>query len=340
MIRPVANPPNPFLRYSVEWLDTPPQASLEVYEEDAKSILSENDSPDVGFRFSLNPYRGCFHACAYCYARRTHQYLDFGAGSDFDSKIVVKTNAAKLLEKEFDSRRWVGDRVVFSGVTDCYQPLEASYEITRACLEVCNRYRNPVGIITKGALVRRDIDLLQQLARDSSAWVAMSIAFVDDEISKKIEPHTPRPSTRFRVLEELSRSGIRTGLALAPVIPGINDTDIPQLLESARDAGARFAFMTLLRLPGEVEAVFLERLQTAFPERAKKVRNSIADMKQGKLNQSSFGSRMRGTGARWEALEWLFENTCEQLSLNDPLPAEDRALSAFRRPSRQLSLFP
>ena len=339
MIRPISNPPNPYLTSFVDWIDSPPQLALQVFEERAKTIISENESPDVGFRFSINPYRGCFHACAYCYARRTHQYLDFGAGSDFDSKIVVKINASELLQKRFETDSWNGDRIIFSGVTDCYQPLEASYEITRGCLAICARYRNPIGIITKGALIRRDIDLLQELTQDSACWVAMSIAFLDDQMSLKLEPHAPRPSTRLRALEALSKSGIHTGLALAPVIPGLNDTQIPELLRRAAEAGARFAFMTLLRLPGEVEPVFLERLQQNLPERAEKIRNSLRSMKGGALNQTEFGRRMGGSGERWEAIRWMFHNNCSKLQMRSEPVAAENGNSSFRRPKEQLSLF-
>src|SRR5215468_12633192 len=170
-MRPVSNPPNPWHTVHADYLGEPPEAELEIYEEHARSIISENDSPDVGFRFSINPYRGCFHACSYCYARPTHQYLGWGAGTDFDRKIVAKVNAPELLRREMKKPSWQGDTIVFSGVTDCYQPLEAVYGITRRCLEVCSEFRNPVGIVTKGALVRRDIDVLSRLARESEAVV-------------------------------------------------------------------------------------------------------------------------------------------------------------------------
>jgi DNA repair photolyase len=197
------NPPNPFHHSQVEWIDAP-EETLQVYEEQARSILSENDSPDISFRYSLNPYRGCFHACAYCYARPSHHYLDFGAGTDFERKIVAKVNAPALLRETFMRPRWQGEPIVFSGNTDCYQPLELSYALTRGCLEVCREFKNPVFIITKGAIIRRDIDLLKELHRCASVHVTMSIAFSDDELSRLIEPGAPRPSVRFRALEELA----------------------------------------------------------------------------------------------------------------------------------------
>jgi len=233
MPRRISNPPNPWESVHAEWLGEPPEAELEVYEEEAKSIISENDSPDVGFRFSVNPYRGCFHACAYCYSRPTHQYLGWGAGTDFDRKIVVKVNAPELLRKEMMRRSWKGETLVFSGVTDCYQPLEAVYEITRRCLEVCVEFRNPVGIVTKGALVKRDVDLLSRLARESEAMVYVSVPFADDAAGRAMEPHAGLPSQRLETIAVLSEAGIRTGVAIAPIIPGLNDSDIAPVLARA-----------------------------------------------------------------------------------------------------------
>ena len=194
--RPVSNPPNPWSTTHVEWLEEPPAVQLEVFEEEAKSILATNDSPDVPFRFSVNPYRGCQHACAYCYARPSHQYLGYGAGTDFDSKIVAKTNAAELLRAALAKRGWRRDWIAFSGVTDCYQPLEASYGLTRACLEVCREFKNPVGIVTKSALVRRDVELLRELDRVASVVVYLSIPFADDATGRAIEPLASAPARR------------------------------------------------------------------------------------------------------------------------------------------------
>lgn len=339
MIRYVENPPNPFKKEDIQWLDEPPVASLKIYEERSKSILTENDSPDVGFRWGVNPYRGCFHACAYCYARRTHQYLDFGAGTDFETKIVAKVNAPELLREAFMKRSWCGETVAFSGVTDCYQPLESSYRLTRRCLEVCAEYRNPVAIITKGALVRRDLDLLIELSRNAKAQVFMSIAFSDDRMSKLIEPGAPRPSVRLRALKELSDAGIATGVGVAPVIPGLNDVQIHEVLKLAAAAGAKRAFMTLLRLPGEVQEVFLPRLERAFPTRYRKVVGQLREMKGGLLNRSNFGERMRGDGERWKAVEWMFEQGCRKYGLNMEDVAQVKAdIGTFRRPTKQLAL--
>ncbi len=336
-MKPVSNPPNPWDSVHADWLGEPPEAKLEVFEEEARSVLAENNSPDIGFRFSLNPYRGCFHSCSYCYARPTHQYLGFGAGTDFERKIVVKINAPERLRAELSRASWRGDTICFSGNTDCYQPLEAVYGLTRRCLEVCAEFGNPVGLITKGTLIRRDVDVLTRLARQTPVSVTISIAFADDAVSRALEPGTAPPSQRFETLAILSAAGLRTGISVAPIIPGVNDGDAAELLERARDAGARFAFQTLLRLPAEVLPVFEERLREAFPGRARKVFHAIEELRGGKRNESAFGKRMHGDGPRWEAIEALFETQCRRLGLNVREGAE--MPSGFRRPARQANLF-
>src|SRR4029453_11003656 len=329
-MRPVSNPPNPWHPVHAEYLGEPPEAELEIYEEHARSIISENDSPDVGFRFSVNPYRGFFHACGYCYARPTHQYLDWGAGTDFERKIVVKVNAPELLHREMSKPSWKGDTIVFSGVTDCYQPAEAVYGVTRRCLEICAEFRNPVGIVTKGALIRRDLDVLGVLAREAGATAYVSIPFADDAVARALEPNVSRPSQRFETLAALSQAGVSTGVAIAPVIPGLSDSHIPQILARAHEAGARKAFITLLRLPAEVLPVFEERLARAFPARAAHIWSSIEQVRGGKRNESRFGARMEGVGPRWAAIETLFEVECRRLGFH----AEDQRprTSRFRRP--------
>ncbi|MEI6235656.1 MAG: PA0069 family radical SAM protein [Planctomycetota bacterium] len=301
----------------MEWIDTPPPpADLEIYEEAVKTIVSENDSPDLGFRFSVNPYRGCFHACAYCYARPTHQYWDFGAGTDFERKIVVKVNAAEKLRETFLKKSWAGERIIFSGNTDCYQPLEVSYELTRGCLEVCKEFRNPVGLITKSALIRRDAHLIGEIARTAQAFVHLSIPFSDAVMARKIEPNAPSPAARFAAIRELADAGIPVGVAVAPIIPGLNDSQIAEVLERAKEAGATFAFRVMLRLPTEVKDVFLERLKVEYPDRYQKVVNAVLEMRGGKMYDSRFGERGKGSGERWEAIQWLFDVTCKKLGLN------------------------
>jgi len=340
MARPVDNPPNPWSSTHVEWLEAPPSATLAIYEEEARTVLSENDSPDIPFRFSLNPYRGCLHACAYCYARPTHQYLGFGAGSDFDRKIVVKKNAPEALRKELMRPSWQGEVICFSGNTDCYQPLEASYGLTRRCLEVCLEFQNPASVITKSALVRRDVALLAELSRRARCRVNLSVAFARDEMARKIEPYASRPESRFEALRLLADAGISCGVIVAPIIPGLNDTDVPELLERAKDAGAERASMTLLRLPAEVLPVFDARLEEAFPERARKVRNAVREVKGGKMNRGAFGLRMHGEGPRWSAIEQLFDVHCKRLGLNrDEAGGSVEQASTFRRPTKQGVLF-
>ena len=346
MIKRVSNPPNPFTGQSVEWFDVPAPPPAEVYEEHAKSIVSKNESPDVGFSYSVNPYRGCFHGCSYCYARPTHHYIDFGAGIDFERKIVAKVNAPELLEAAFMKPSWTGERIVFSGVTDCYQPLEHSLELTRRCLEVCLRFQNPVSVITKGALVARDAALLGELARRADAEVFISLAFSDDSAARAVEPHTPSPRARLRAMKTLHDAGVRVGIALAPLIPGLNDTQIPELLARAKESGASRAFMTLLRLPAEVEEIFFAQLDEAVPSRSAKVRHAIREMKDGALNRSSFGERMVGSGARWEAVEWLFQTCCKkhgittgERRMEDRTDTIGKRQSTFRRPTAQLDLF-
>jgi DNA repair photolyase len=338
MPRPVQNPPNPWASTQVEWLEQPPNATLQIFEERAKSILSENDSPDLPFRFSLNPYRGCLHACAYCYARPSHQYLGFGAGTDFDRKIVVKTNASELLREAFLRPSWKGENIVFSGNTDCYQALEANYEITRKCIEVCLEFQNPISIITKSRLVARDAVLLAELSRRAQVMVFLSIPFARDEDALKIEPWAAKTSLRFSAMRILSDAGIPVGIAIAPIIPGLNDSDVPELLERAKEAGAGVAFTQPLRLAAEVLPVFEERLQEAYPLRVNKVKNAVLELRGGKMNESAFGARFSGQGPRWAMIEKLFDAHCARLGLNRERISSD-VPSTFRRPNKQLSLF-
>jgi DNA repair photolyase len=326
MPRRLSNPPNPWNTTSVDWLTEPPEVSLEVYEEEAKSILSSNNSPDIPFRWSVNPYRGCFHACSYCYARPTHQYLDWGAGTDFDRRIVVKTNAADLLSLELARPSWRREPICFSGVTDCYQPLEASYRLTRACLEICLARRTPVLINTKGSLIERDIDILSRLHETAGVRVTISIAFSDTSTARAMEPNTPTPQRRFQTLQALSAAGIPTGILIAPIIPGLNDNHIPELLERAAEAGAEHAVMTMLRLPAEVVDVFTERLHETLPLRAAKILSTIRQMRGGELSDARFSDRMHGQGPRWKIIHDLFELQCRRHGLNSrcaagaPLP--------------------
>ncbi|MCZ6698263.1 MAG: PA0069 family radical SAM protein [Planctomycetota bacterium] len=315
-IKRIDNPPNPYVSAHHEWLEPPP-ARVEVYEETAKSILSENDSPDIPFRWSANPYRGCQHGCAYCYARPTHEYLGFGAGTDFETRIVVKTNAAELLDKAFSRPKWRREAVNFSGVTDCYQPVEATYGITRACLEVCLRHRNPVGIVTRGFLIVRDVDLLAELDAVASAHVYVSIPIADAEAARLIEPQAPPPERRFEIIRRLSEAGLHVGVFIAPVIPGLNDREIPDILRRASEAGARSASYAALHLPGSVQQVFLDRLREAMPDRAARIESRIREMRGGVMGESRFVRRMKGQGAYWRSIQELFRVAGQRYGFRD-----------------------
>ena len=325
------NPPNPYLTEHRELLGEPPTAELEVYEDRSRSILSRNDSPDLGFRWSVNPYRGCFHACSYCYARPTHEYFGFGAGTDFERKIFVKPRAPQLLEEAFLRPSWMGERVIFSGVTDCYQPLEAAWELTRQCLEVCRAFHNPVGVITKSLLVRRDADLLAALAREADASVSLSIPFLDERVARIIEPGAPTINRRFETMAILAEAGVPVGIGVAPIIPSLNDADIPGLLKEAKRCGARFAFKTLLRLPGSVKAAFFHRLREGLPLQASKIEHRIRETREGRLSDSRFGHRHHGEGEYWELIEQTWELWTRRLGFqetDEELPKPP----SFRRP--------
>ena len=336
----IDNPPNPWSSSRVEWLGPPPTQPLEFYLDQSRSILAHNDSPDIPFRWSVNPYRGCFHGCAYCYARPTHEYLGMGAGTDFDRRLVIKPQAPALLTEAFERRGWAGELVVFSGNTDCYQPLEATHGLTRACLEVCLRYRNPVGIITKAPLIERDMDLLSRLSRETHLTVTVSVPFWDREQARAMEPAVPSPARRIETIRRLHEAGIPVGVNFAPVIPGLNDDQLVEVLERARAAGAQFAGAIMVRLPGPVAEVFEKRLRARLPLRAERVLKRIREMRGGGLNDPRFGARMRGEGPYAAAVKSLFEKTRRRLGYG-PMPAPPDP-SPFRRPPRagdQLRLF-
>jgi DNA repair photolyase len=336
-LRVISNPPNPWLSTEVEYFDDVPSAKLEVYEDHTREILSHNDSPDVGFDWSVNPYRGCFHSCAYCYARPTHEYLGLGAGTDFDRKITVKPEAPRLLREAFERPSWKGELVVFSGVTDCYQPLEASYRLTRGCLEVCAAYRNPVGIITKSPLIERDLDVLLELHRVARVSVSVSIPIWDRDHAHAIEPYVATPQRRMKTVERLATAGLNVGVNIAPVIPGLSDSDIPQILEAAHAAGARRAGFVFLRLPGSVKQVFEQRLRETLPLRADRVLNRVREARGGKLYDSRFGVRGRGEGNYAEAARALFDSTVKRLGMNEGFYCEAEE-DTFCRPGRARQL--
>ncbi len=334
--RPVSNPPNPWDATTVDWLGEPPAALPHVYADATREILSRNDSPDIPFNFSVNPYRGCAHACAYCYARPTHEYLGFGAGTDFDTRIVAKLRAPELLRRAFERSSWTGEPIAFSGNTDAWQPLEASLRLTRGCLEVCAEYRNPVLVTTKAPLVERDVDLLAALAARGAASVSISLPFLDGHRARAIEPWAASPERRLETIRRLAAAGIPVGVSIAPVIPGLNDEEIPRILAAAREAGATRAHWLLLRLPGAVAAVFEERLREALPERAERVLHRIRETREGKLYDGRFGVRGRGEGEYARTIAGLFDAASSRLGFAEGRPTAD---TPFRRPRPQLDLF-
>jgi DNA repair photolyase len=304
-MRYAANPPNPYHKYSAEYLGEPPAVKLEIFEEIAtKKIITKNNSPDVGFEFSVNCYRGCIHGCTYCFARPYHEFLGYGAGTDFETKIVVKVNAPELLRGELKRTRRKINSLNFSFTTDPYLPIEANYELTRKCLAACRDFGIPVGIVTKSPLVTRDIDILSKM----EATVFFSIPFLTTEKSKPFEPFAPIPEARFRAMKVLSENGVSAGIAVAPIIPSYNESDIPALLEKAKSHGATKAFMTMLRLPTEsLQNFFVSRLEEKLPTKKDKILHQIRRERGGKLNSSDFNERMSGTTEQWKMAVKMFD---------------------------------
>lgn len=340
VLRRLSNPDNPFHAAAVEWdVELPPKVRLQVFDDGSRTIVSKNDSPDLPFSFSVNPYRGCFHGCAYCYARPTHHYLDFGAGTDFERKLVIKRDAPQLLRKRFAQRSWRGELVLFSGNTDCYQPLEAVHGLTRACLEVCLELRNPVSIITKGAVIERDLDLIGALSREAYATVTVSLPFIDPQHARAVEPYVPSPARRLQTIERLAEAGIAVGVNVAPLIPGLNDAEAPAILRAARAAGATFYGTTMVRLPAPVDRVFEQRIRETLPLRADRILNQIEACRGGKRTDGRFGARMRGQGQRWDVIEAMVKTHARRLGFSAPPSVPDP--SPFRRPAAggQIDLF-
>lgn len=302
------------------------------YRDASRTVLAENDSPDVGFRFSLNPYRGCEHGCVYCYARPSHEYLSFSAGLDFERRIMVKLDAAPLLREELNAPRWVPQTIALSGNTDCYQPVERRLKLTRGCLEVLRDFRNPVSVTTKNALVTRDVDLLAELAAVGAAHVVVSVTTLDPELSRRMEPRASAPEQRLRAIETLRRAGVPVGIGVAPVIPGLTDAEIPQILASGARAGAQSAWWALLRLPPPVDTLFVDWLETRFPERRERVLGRLRGCRGGELTDRRFGRRMTGEGPYAEQIAQLFSVAARRAGLDSPLPRLEPA--AFRRPPR------
>lgn len=335
-------PANPYLQTRCEpyWEDVADDEELlaqlarpnTVYLPDhSQSVVAENRSPDIAFRYSINPYRGCAHGCSYCYARPTHEYLGLSAGLDFETKVMVKHDAARLFRKWLARPAWQVEWIAMSGVTDCYQPAEREFRLTRSCLQVAVESRQPMGIVTKNALVARDMDLLAELAHYKAAHVAISITTLDPQLARVMEPRTSSPEARLRTIRELSSTGIPTQVMVAPVIPGLNDSEIPAILDAARQAGATSASYILLRLPTTVVDVFFGWLAKFYPDRLEKVASRIRTTRGGQLYRSEFGSRMSGEGEIARQIEQTFKVFARKTGLDARPPQLDT--THFRRPS-------
>jgi DNA repair photolyase len=347
------NPPNRFekghhqleleqVEDDADYLDHLGRPPTELIPDRSRSVIASNDSPDVGFEVSVNPYRGCEHGCIYCYARPTHEFLGYSAGLDFETKVLVKHDAPGLLRRELISQKREPKVLALSGVTDPYQPIERRLRLTRRCLEVMAEFRQAVVVVTKNRLVTRDVDLLGELARHDAAGVFLSITTLDEGLARVLEPRTSRPEARLAAIRALTAAGIPTGVMVAPVIPGLTEHELPSILEAAASAGARQAGYVLLRLPGPVAGLFEDWLDRHRPEAKEKVLGRIRAMRSGRLNDARFGVRMRGEGPAADLIRKLFHVTSRQLGLNrSPWPV---STAAFRRPGRagggrQLELF-
>ncbi len=324
----------------LEGLDEPliDEVHTQVFFEHAKKIVNKIESPDVGMQFSVNPYQGCEHGCIYCYARNSHQYWGFSAGLDFESKIIVKKNAAELLDKTFADKKWKPAVISLSGNTDCYQPIERKFKITRSLLEVCLKYKNPVGIITKNQLVLRDLDILIELNKLNLVQVFVTITSLNEDIRMKLEPRTATYKNRLKVIEELSQNGIPVGVMVAPIIPGLTNYDIPKVIEAATNAGAHTAGYTIVRLNGAIAELFTDWVRKNYPDAAHKILTQIADCHGENLHDSRFGNRMRGDGKMAESIKQLFTISRKKYMGNKPKYAFN--LDAFERHAKgQLNLF-
>lgn len=343
------NPPNRFERLHIEpfeeekWQDNR-RVKTEFLIDTSRSILAKNDSPDLDFTYSINPYRGCEHGCVYCYARPSHEYLGFSAGIDFESKILVKPEAPSLLEQAFQRKSWQPQVVAFSGNTDPYQPVERRLQLTRRCLEIFLKYRNPVQIVTKNFLITRDLDILRQLASFNLAHVLMSITSLDPELVRMMEPRTSSPMKRLEALQILASAGIPVGVNAAPIIPGLNDEELPSILRETAERGGTNVAYTLVRLPGAVKDLFLDWLHRELPERESKIINRLHEVRRGKLSDSRFGTRMLGEGKVAESIEDLFRLTCRKYHINKrtiTLSTEHflRTPGTLTSPKQQLEIF-
>ncbi|TLD71551.1 PA0069 family radical SAM protein [Phragmitibacter flavus] len=333
------NPLERFVSLRVEYDDgeAPGRVETKVFVDHSSSVISKNESPDLGMMASVNPYRGCEHGCAYCYARPTHEYLGFGSGVDFESRIMVKTEAPKLLRATLMKPRYRVVPVTMSGVTDCYQPLEKKLRVTRGCLEVFAEFRHPVAIITKNHLVTRDVDLLSELAKFQASMVYVSITSLDADLAHKLEPRASSPKMRLEAVRLLRAAGVPVGVSVAPMIPGLNDHEIPAILEAAAQAGAMAAFYSVVRLPFGVKEVFAEWLETHFPDRKEKILGRIRESQGQTMSHPEFGKRLSGVGVWAEQVAQLFRVGMIRSGLAK-MERPKLSNAAFRRPGEQMQL--
>ncbi len=337
------NPPNRFEPIHPEWdPDLPPEERphprTQFYVDASESVLVHNDSPDIGFAWGLNPYRGCEHGCAYCYARPYHEYLGWSSGLDFETKIMVKPRAPELLREELAAPRWRPKVIGLSGVTDCYQPAERHFQITRRCLQVLAEFRQPVGIVTKNFLITRDLEVLAELRRYQAVSVSISITTLDAALAATLEPRAAAPARRLEAIRQLATVGVPVNVLVAPIIPGLNDHEIPAVLAAAAAAGARYAGCELLRLPHAVKDVFLAWLDAHEPGKKERVLARLRAMRGGRLNDSQFGRRMRGEGIFADQIHDLFKTAARRAGLS--LGEIELSTAHFRRPGgAQLELF-
>lgn len=335
------NPPNRFERLHLELDDAAmadldpedvvrPNPRTQFFDDDSQSILSRNDSPDVPYTFGVNPYRGCEHGCSYCFARPYHEYLGFSSGLDFETKIMVKRRAPELLRAELSKPTWRPEPIAFSGATDCYQPAERHFRITRACLEVALELRNPVSLITKNRLITRDIDLLAEFATWNGVGVLLTMTTLDTKLSGQLEPRASRPPARLEAIRRLSAAGVPVGIMIAPIIPGLTDHEMPAILEAAAEAGARSATMIVLRLPHQLKTLFTDWLATHVPGKAERVLSRVREIRGGQLNVTEWRKRMRGEGPHADNIRNLFLAARRRTGLQPDLP--NLNTTAFRRP--------
>jgi DNA repair photolyase len=334
------NPKNRFLSQEIIWeeqeLYERERPLTKVLIEHPTNILSHNTSPDIPFDYSINPYQGCEHGCSYCYARVTHEYWGLSSGLDFETKIIVKKNAPVLLKKKLSSNSWKGDLIMFSGNTDCYQPLERKYELTRQLLKICQHHRQALHIITKNHLVTRDIDILSQMSDTNLVNVIISITTLDEPLRRKLEPRTSTSVQRLNAVKELSASGIPVSVMMAPVIPGLNQTEMPEIMALAREMGAHDFNYATVRLNGTIGNVFEDWLQTHYPDRMDKVWNGVERLHGGKVSDQRFGTRMSGKGPEAKAISQLFHTLKRKYFHDRKMRSVD--CSQFRR-NDQISLF-